>query len=73
MHTLTQLAATGAHSALAGARRPRACPTYRFPQVRELPLRLEPVVPDTFGGLLNNRSAPPRTYSQQYFVGLTRP
>jgi hypothetical protein len=58
MHTPTQLAPTGAHSALGGARRPRACPAYRRPQVRELPLRLEPVVPDTFGGLVNNRSTP---------------
>ena len=60
MHTLTQLAPTGAHSALGGARRPRACPAYRLPQVRELPLRLEPVVPDTFGGLLNNGTPPLR-------------
>ena len=56
MHTQTQLAPTGAHSALGGARRPRACHAYRLPQVRELPLRLEPVAPDSFGGLVNKRS-----------------
>jgi hypothetical protein len=59
MHTPTQHVPTGARSALAGARRPRECPAYRRPQVRELPLRLEPVAPDTFGGLVNNRSTPP--------------
>ena len=59
MHTPTQLAPIGAHRALGGARRPRACPAYRLPQVRELPLRLEPVAPDTFGGLVSSRSAPP--------------
>jgi hypothetical protein len=59
MHTPTQLVRTGAHSApAAGARRPRECRTYRRPQVRELPLRLEPVAPETFGGLVNNRSTP---------------
>lgn len=60
MHTPTQLVPTGTHSAFAaGARRPRECRTYRRPRVRELPLRLEPVAPDTFGGLVNNRSTPP--------------
>jgi hypothetical protein len=52
MHTPTQHVPTGARSALAGARRPRECPAYRRPQVRELPLRLEPVANDTFGGLV---------------------
>jgi hypothetical protein len=56
MHTPTQLVPTGAHSALAGARRPRQCPAHRLPQVRELPLRLEPVTPDTFGGLVALRA-----------------
>jgi hypothetical protein len=60
MHTATQLIPTGAHSAFGGARRPRECPAYRRPQVRELPLRLEPVVPDTFGGLVSNCTAPLR-------------
>lgn len=59
MHTPTQLVRTGAHSALGGARRPRECPAYRLPQVSELRLRLEPVAPDTFGGLVGNCSAPP--------------
>jgi hypothetical protein len=59
MRTPTQLVPTGAHRAFAGARRPRECPAYRRPQVRELPLRLEPVAPDTFGGLVNNCSTPP--------------
>jgi hypothetical protein len=58
MHTPTQFVPTGAHSALGGARRPRECPAYRLPQVRELPLRLEPVAPDTFGGLVSKGSAP---------------
>jgi hypothetical protein len=34
------------------------CPRHRRPQVREPP-QLEPVAPDTFGGLPNNRSTPP--------------
>jgi hypothetical protein len=59
MHTPTQLVPTGAHSVLRDARRPRECPAYRLPRVRELPLRLEPVAPDTFGGLVSNGSAPP--------------
>jgi hypothetical protein len=59
MHTRTQPVPIGARGALGAARRPRACPAYRFPQVRELPLRLEPVAPDTFGGLVSQRNAPP--------------
>ena len=59
MHTPTQLVPIGAHSALGGARRPRRCPAYRLPQVRELPLRLEPVAPDTFGGLVSSCSTSP--------------
>ena len=59
MRTPTQLVPIDAHSARDGARRPRACPAYRLPRVRELPLRLEPVAPDTFGGLVSQRSAPP--------------
>jgi hypothetical protein len=57
MHTPTQLSPTGADSALSGARRPAACATFRLPQVREQPLRLEPVAPDTFGGLVGHRRA----------------
>jgi hypothetical protein len=59
MHTRTQLFPTGAHSARGRASRPGACPTYRLPQVCELPLRLEPVAPDTFGGLVGDSSARP--------------
>jgi hypothetical protein len=59
MHTRTQLSPTGAHSARGGASRPGACPAYRLPQVCELPLRLEPVGPDTFGGLVGDCSARP--------------
>jgi hypothetical protein len=61
MHTPTQLGPTSPHRGLGGTRRPRECPAYRFPQVRELPLRLEPVAPDTFGGLVSKGGAsPPR-------------
>ena len=56
MRTSQHLAPTG-RSALRGARRPRECPAYRLPQVRELPLRLEPVAPDTFGGLVGSSGA----------------
>ena len=59
MNTPTQPSPTGALGALGGARRPAACPTYRLAQVRELPLRLEPVTPDSFGGLVSKRSARP--------------
>lgn len=53
MHTPLQLVPTGTRSALAaGARRPQVCHTYQRPLVRELPLRLEPVAPETFGGLV---------------------
>ena len=58
MHTPAQLVPTGAHSALGRSRRQRECPAYRLPQVRELRLRLEPVAPDTFGGLVGSCSAP---------------
>jgi hypothetical protein len=57
MHIPTQLSPTGARSALCGARRPTACPAFRLPQVSELPLRLEPVAPDTFGGLVGHSRA----------------
>jgi hypothetical protein len=52
MHTATQLSPTGAYSAFGEARRPTASPAFRLPHVSELPLRLEPVAPDTFGGLV---------------------
>jgi hypothetical protein len=56
MHTPTQPSPTGAYSVLGGARRPGTCHAYRLAQVRELPLRLEPVTPDTFGGLVALRA-----------------
>ena len=56
MHTQTQLIPIGAHSVVRGARRPRQCPAFQRPQVRELPLRLEPVAHDTFGGLVSLRA-----------------
>jgi hypothetical protein len=34
-----------------------SCPAFVLPRVRELPLRLEPVVADGFGGLVAGRSA----------------
>jgi hypothetical protein len=57
MHAATQLSPSGANSVLRGARRPGACLGYRPAQVRELPLCLEPVAPDTFGGLVGSCSA----------------
>jgi hypothetical protein len=38
-------------------------PAYGLPRVRELPLRLEPVAPDTFGGLVGRRSTASRVTS----------
>jgi hypothetical protein len=52
MHSPTQLSPTGARSAIGEARTATACPAFRLPRVSELPLRLEPVAPDTFGGLV---------------------
>jgi hypothetical protein len=54
MQSPTQPFPTGAHSVVGGARRPQSCPAFRSPQVREVPLCLEPVAPDTFGGLLGD-------------------
>jgi hypothetical protein len=51
MPTATQLSPTGGHSAWGAARRRTACPAFRLPRVSELPLRLEPVARDTFGGV----------------------
>jgi hypothetical protein len=59
VHTQTQLIPIGAHSVVRGARRPRECPAFQRPQVRELPLRLEAVERDTFGGLVSSCSALP--------------
>jgi hypothetical protein len=54
MHTPTQLSPTGAVGQI---RRSAACPAFRLPRVSELPLRLEPVAPDTFGGLVGHDRA----------------
>ena len=59
MYTPTQPSPTGAQSVVGRTRRPESCPAFRSPQVRELPLCLEPVAPDTFGGLVGNCSPPP--------------
>jgi hypothetical protein len=47
---------TGAR-ACSGTRRRDDRPAYVLPRVRELPLRLEPVAPDTFGGLFASHRA----------------
>jgi hypothetical protein len=57
MHPATQLSPTGAYGAFGEARRPTACPAFRLPHVSEVSLRLEPVAPDTFGGLVGTRRA----------------
>jgi len=40
------------HSGLGGTRRQVSRHAYRLPDVRELPLQLEPVTADGFGGLV---------------------
>jgi hypothetical protein len=57
MQSPPQLSPTGAPGVFGGARRPAECHTFRSPQVNELPLRLEPVAPDTFGGLVASHRA----------------
>ena len=57
MHSSSQLVPTGARGVHSGTCRRDACPAYVLPRVRELPLRLEPVVADTFGGLVTSRPA----------------
>jgi hypothetical protein len=57
MQSPSQLSPTGDSSVFVGARRPRECHTFRSPRVSELPPRLEPVVPDTFGGLVGTHRA----------------
>jgi hypothetical protein len=59
MHTTTQRVPPGARGAPRWPRTRQACPAYREPQVRELPLRLEAVAPDTFGGLVTPWRGPP--------------
>jgi len=52
VHSSSQLVPTGARGVVREARRRDDCPAYLRPRVRELPLRLEPVVVDDFGGLI---------------------
>lgn len=52
----SQLAPIGARGVRAGTRRRDDCRAYVLPTVRELPLRLERVVADGFGGLVGSRS-----------------
>lgn len=53
----SQQAPTGARGVVREARRRDNCPAYVKPRVRELPLRLAPVVVDHFGGLVTSRPA----------------
>jgi hypothetical protein len=57
VHSPPQLAPTGAHGVHSGTRRRDNCPAYVLPRVRELPLRLQPVTADSFGGLISSRPA----------------
>jgi hypothetical protein len=54
VHSSSQLAPTGAHGVRSGTRRRDNCPAYALPRVRELPLRLQPVAADSFGGLVTS-------------------
>jgi hypothetical protein len=57
VHSSSQLVPTGARGVVREARRRDDCPAYLRPRVRELPLRLEPVVVDDFGGLIASAPA----------------
>jgi hypothetical protein len=57
VHSPSQLAPTGARSAEREARRRDKSPAYVLPRVRELPLRLQPVTADSFGGLVTSHPA----------------
>ena len=57
MHRSSQLVPTGARNVVRGTRRRDNCPAYVLPHVRELPLRLDPVTADSFGGLVASRPA----------------
>jgi hypothetical protein len=48
---------TRARGVVREARRRDNCPAYVLPRVRELPLLLEPVVVDCFGGLIASHPA----------------
>ena len=57
MQTSSQLAPTGARGVRCETRRRDDCRAHLLPNVRELPLRLERVVADSFGGLTGSRVA----------------
>jgi hypothetical protein len=57
VQTSSQLVSTGARGAGAGTRRRDDCRAYVLANVRELPLRLECVVADSFGGLVASHAA----------------
>ena len=57
MQTSSQLVSTGARGIRAGKRRRDDCPACVLASVRELPLRLEPVVAESFGGLVGSHAA----------------
>jgi hypothetical protein len=54
MHSTSQHVSPGARKA---PRLSGRCPAYGLPRVCELPRRLEPVAPDTFGGLIGRPSS----------------
>ena len=57
MHSSSQFVPTGPRVVVGGTRRRDDWPAYVLPHVRELPLRLEPVAADSFGGLLASNPA----------------
>jgi hypothetical protein len=57
VHSSPQLVPTGARVVVGGTRRRDDCPAYALPRVRELPLRLQPVTADSFGGLVTSHPA----------------
>jgi len=63
MHSTSQHVSPGARNAPRAARLSGLVPAYGLPRVCELPLRLEPVAPDTFGGLVGRPSSASRVVS----------
>ena len=57
MYSSPQQVPAAAQGVVRAARRRDHCPAYQRPRVRELPLRLERVEVDDFGGLLASRPA----------------
>jgi hypothetical protein len=57
VQTSSQLVPTGARGVGSGTRRRDDCRAYVLANVQELPLRLEPVVADSFGGLVASHAA----------------